>query len=92
MKTKIVKVPIWISLDNKSNTQGRRNPIQKVTHKIDTPLAHPDCHTDNRGCQPHQTHPLHYSLMTKKVVTMSEDYHLCNKKYYSHTHHTWQGP
>jgi hypothetical protein len=74
MKTKIAKVPIWTRLDNKSNTQGRRSPIRKVTHKIDTPLPHPHCRTDNRRCQPHQTHPLGYSLMTKKVVIMSKGY------------------
>jgi hypothetical protein len=91
MKTKIAIVPIWTRLDNKSNIHGRRSPIRKVTHPIDTPLAHPHCRIDNRGCQPHQTHPLRYSLMTKKVVTLSEGYHLCNKKYYSYTHHTWQG-
>jgi hypothetical protein len=26
-----------------------------------------------------------------KVVIMWEGYHLCSKKYNSHTHHTWQG-
>jgi hypothetical protein len=87
----IAKVSIRTSLDYKSNIQGKRNPIRKVTCKIDTLLAHPHCRTDNRGCQPHQTHPLGYSLMTKKVVKLSEGYHLCNRKYCSHTHHTWQG-
>jgi hypothetical protein len=87
----IAKVSIKTSLDYKSNIQGRRNPIRKVTRKIDTPLAQPHCRTDNRGCQPHQTHPLGYNLMTKKVVTMSEGYHLCNRKYCSHTIIYYQG-
>jgi hypothetical protein len=56
-----------------------------VTYTIDIPRAY------NRGCRPLHTQPHGNSLMTTKVVKMSEGNHLYNMKYSSHTHHTWQG-
>ena len=45
---------------------------------------------DNRGCQLHYIQPHGNSLMTTKVVKILEGYHLYNKKYSTHTYHTWQ--